>query len=230
MRSLVRLVLGLCLASACSLGCTSIIGLKAPPQQDASAPTSGEGGTDATMQMTTAPDGSSGDTGLGEAANPNGSANGAMCAANGDCQSGFCTDGVCCNNACAGTCEKCSLPGTVGTCSPIPANTDPEMECVPVVSDAGATPVADASPAPVIEAGEPGAGGDAAADGSAGASGDASGDAGAAAGDAGDGGAALVINFPDGGYTSTASTCYGACDGNGGNGKGSCVYPGASKT
>ncbi len=241
MRSFVRIVLGLCLATAGSLGCTSIIGLKAPPQQDASAPASDEGGTDATMQMMmTPPDGSSvTDTGLGEAANPNGSANGGMCAANGDCQSGFCADGVCCNNACSGTCEKCSLAGTVGTCSPIPATTDPDMECVPVVSDAGATTVADASPT-TVDSGEGGAGGDAGTDAAGSASGDASadasgdagaasGDAGAAGGDAGDGGEAPVINFPDGGYTSTASTCYGACDGKGGNGQGSCVYPGATK-
>jgi hypothetical protein len=234
MRSFVRFVLSLCLASVCSLGCTSIIGLKAPPQQDASTPTSDEGGTDATMQMMTPmPEGSVGDTALGEAANPQGSVNGVACAANGDCETGFCTDGVCCNNACAGTCEKCSLAGAVGTCSPIPANTDPEMECVPVVSDAGAAPVADASPTPVVDAGEAGAEDDASADGAGTASdanADASGDADAAGGDAGDGGAAPVINFPDGGYTSTASTCYGACDGNGGNGKGACVYPGTTKT
>jgi hypothetical protein len=235
MRSFVRIVLGLCIAGAGSLGCTSIIGLKAPPQQDASAPSSsdeGGAGTDATMQMMTTPDGgNASDTGLGEAANPNGSINGVTCAANSDCQSGFCTDGVCCNNACAGTCEKCSLTGSVGTCSPIPANTDPEMECVPVVSDAGVTTVADASPT-TVDSGEGGAGGDAGADADGGPSGDASadasGDAGAAGGDAGDAGQAL--NLPDGGYTSTASTCYGACDGNGGNGKGACVYPGATKT
>jgi len=230
MRSFVRLVTCLAFASACSLGCTSIIGLKAPPQQDASTATSDEGGTDATMQMMTPmPEGGVGvtDTGFGEAANPNGSVNGVICAANGDCQSGFCTDGVCCNNACAGTCEKCSLAGTVGMCSPIPANTDPEMECVPVVT--APTAGTDASPG-TVDAGEGGAGSGGSADAAGEANADASGDAGTLSGDAGDAGGPPPINTPDGGLMSTPSACVGSCDGKGGNGQGSCVYPGATKT
>src|SRR5208282_5340108 len=126
---------------------------------------------DATMEtgVSSEPDGGGAEGSVvGEASNPDGSANGVMCATNGDCQSGYCADGVCCNNACNGTCEKCSLAGTVGKCSPIPVNTDPDIECVAVVSDAGAAPVGDASPG-AIDAGDSGSGTGAA---------DASGDAG----------------------------------------------------
>ncbi len=240
MRAFARFVVGLGVVSACSLGCTSIIGLKAPPQQDASASMTNEG-PDATMESGTQPPnpeaGVGTETSVGEAANPNGSILGVACGTNGDCQSGFCTDGVCCNNACSGTCEKCNLAPSMGTCSPIPANTDPDMECITVVSDAGAaSPVDDASPG-VPDAGDSGAigdggdgGGDGAADASGDASGNSSGDAGdAGAGDGGDAGSA-VINFPDGGYTSNNTTCAGSCDGKGGNGKGSCAYPDATKT
>jgi hypothetical protein len=45
------------------------------------------------------------------------------------CNSNFCADGVCCNNGCAGTCESCNLAGTVGTCTGVPAATDPFNEC-----------------------------------------------------------------------------------------------------
>jgi hypothetical protein len=56
-------------------------------------------------------------------------ANGDKCTMGADCASQFCVDGVCCDTACTGTCEACNLPGTAGTCSPIPANTDPDQEC-----------------------------------------------------------------------------------------------------
>jgi hypothetical protein len=46
--------------------------------------------------------------------------NGATCGCAADCQSGFCVDGVCCNLACDQTCYACDLPGSVGTCNPIP--------------------------------------------------------------------------------------------------------------
>jgi uncharacterized repeat protein (TIGR01451 family) len=53
--------------------------------------------------------------------------NGGTCATSGDCGSGFCTDGVCCNTACGGgsasDCQACNLPGNVGTCTPVAANT-----------------------------------------------------------------------------------------------------------
>jgi hypothetical protein len=177
--------------------------------------------------MMTTPDGSSGagESGLGEAANPSGSANGAMCAANSDCQSGFCTDGVCCNKACAGTCEACNLTGSGGTCTGIPANTDPQMECVTVSADGG-VPLA-ATDASNPDSGDAGINGDTGTVGDAGSAGDA-----ASASDAGDAGgdaaAVASINFPDGGYTSSNTPCAGACDGKGGNGGGSGVYPGST--
>lgn len=37
------------------------------------------------------------------------------------CATGFAADGVCCDKACTGPCERCDLPGKVGTCSPIAA-------------------------------------------------------------------------------------------------------------
>ena len=43
---------------------------------------------------------------------------GQSCLDNSDCQSGLsCAGGVCCDRPCGGTCESCTLPGTVGTCS-----------------------------------------------------------------------------------------------------------------
>lgn len=48
------------------------------------------------------------------------------CAANDYCTSGNCVDGYCCNTACAGgtgDCQACNVAGKLGTCSPVPANT-----------------------------------------------------------------------------------------------------------
>jgi hypothetical protein len=69
-----------------------------------------------------------------------GSNQGKPCAVDSDCTTGHCTDGVCCDTACAGVCESCKLAATIGTCTAIPANTDPEQECaakVPQVPDGG---------------------------------------------------------------------------------------------
>jgi hypothetical protein len=44
---------------------------------------------------------------------------GQTCAADEECSSTACVDGVCCNSACTGQCEACSVPGKVGTCSPV---------------------------------------------------------------------------------------------------------------
>jgi hypothetical protein len=54
---------------------------------------------------------------------------GATCAADSDCTSSHCAQGVCCNNACSGTCMACNLAGSNGTCSVIPAGTDPLNQC-----------------------------------------------------------------------------------------------------
>lgn len=37
------------------------------------------------------------------------------------CSTGFYADGVCCDKACLGPCERCDLPGKIGTCSPMAA-------------------------------------------------------------------------------------------------------------
>jgi hypothetical protein len=55
---------------------------------------------------------------------------GVACTAAEECASGFCVDGVCCETGCADVCASCSVPGTEGTCSPLPS--DPlcsSLEC-----------------------------------------------------------------------------------------------------
>jgi hypothetical protein len=54
---------------------------------------------------------------------------GAPCANGAECASGACTDGVCCDTACSGLCKACNVAGMAGTCSNIPAGTDPANEC-----------------------------------------------------------------------------------------------------
>jgi len=51
------------------------------------------------------------------------------CNAAEECASGYCVDGVCCDNACTGECQACNVPGSIGTCSNIPAGSDPDNEC-----------------------------------------------------------------------------------------------------
>ncbi len=97
---------GVCCGTSCPGACTSCnlpnsVGTCAP--LDASAQPAGCSGT--------------------KACNGAGSClalNGQSCAGNNECLSGFCGDGVCCNNACAGTCARCDLPGNVGTCTNVP--------------------------------------------------------------------------------------------------------------
>ena len=55
--------------------------------------------------------------------------NGQACASGAQCQSGTCADGVCCDVACNGLCRACNLPGSAGTCTAIPAGSDPANEC-----------------------------------------------------------------------------------------------------
>jgi len=59
---------------------------------------------------------------------------GFACQRNSQCSSGTCSDGVCCDKNCD-KCGSCNTPGKVGTCIPIPAGTDPEMECQSNASD-----------------------------------------------------------------------------------------------
>jgi len=54
---------------------------------------------------------------------------GAACGVADDCKSGFCFDGVCCRSDCAGLCQSCNQPGSVGTCTNAPVGSDPRNEC-----------------------------------------------------------------------------------------------------
>ena len=58
------------------------------------------------------------------------SSNGQVCSAGATCASGFCVNGICCDSTCTGICVSCSLSGRMGTCSPRPAGTDPDNQCV----------------------------------------------------------------------------------------------------
>ncbi|MHB8873286.1 MAG: hypothetical protein ACYC8T_06335, partial [Myxococcaceae bacterium] len=58
-----------------------------------------------------------------------GSPLGAACTGPEQCASNNCADGVCCDMSCTAACRSCKLPGTTGSCTPMPANTDPEAEC-----------------------------------------------------------------------------------------------------
>lgn len=46
---------------------------------------------------------------------------GDSCTTAGYCHSGKCVDGVCCNTACGGSCDRCDLPGSKGTCTIVAA-------------------------------------------------------------------------------------------------------------
>ena len=65
---------------------------------------------------------------------------GASCAINGECLTGFCVDGVCCGTACQGLCQACSAMktgGADGTCADITPGTDPDNECAGALTCAG---------------------------------------------------------------------------------------------
>jgi hypothetical protein len=65
-------------------------------------------------------------------------ADGAVCTNGAECISGNCVDGVCCNTSCNSVCKRCNLAGSVGTCTNIPAGTDPDNECTGNCNGAGA--------------------------------------------------------------------------------------------
>ncbi|MFO0710838.1 MAG: MYXO-CTERM sorting domain-containing protein [Sandaracinus sp.] len=56
-------------------------------------------------------------------------ANASSCLSDDECDSGFCVDRLCCSDACTGTCESCQVPGSIGSCTIVPAMTDPDGEC-----------------------------------------------------------------------------------------------------
>src|SRR5205809_364930 len=66
-----------------------------------------------------------------DASAPVGSANGQKCTSRVQCESGNCIDGVCCDTTCVGTCKACDIAGSIGTCTEVPDNEDPDNECNP---------------------------------------------------------------------------------------------------
>lgn len=54
---------------------------------------------------------------------------GDACSKGMDCKSGQCFDGVCCNAACAGLCQACNLPGSIGVCTSVPAGQPDATDC-----------------------------------------------------------------------------------------------------
>src|SRR5688572_17246394 len=64
-----------------------------------------------------------------DAAAPSGSANGQRCTSSSQCESGYCIDGVCCDTNCSGTCKACDIAGSLGRCTEVPDNEDPDNEC-----------------------------------------------------------------------------------------------------
>lgn len=49
---------------------------------------------------------------------------GSACTDASACLSGNCVDGVCCATTCTGECSACNVPGSLGTCSPMPLGLD----------------------------------------------------------------------------------------------------------
>jgi hypothetical protein len=54
---------------------------------------------------------------------------GAPCGGPDDCNSTICQQGICCSQLCTGTCMSCAVPQSEGSCSPIPAGSDPLGQC-----------------------------------------------------------------------------------------------------
>jgi hypothetical protein len=195
--------------SLLATGCTSILGDFSSAKGDASV--SDDGGSDSATSDSTTVDGCTGSSCV-----DSGKSKGAPCTSDGECATGHCADKVCCESACSGTCESCNLTaGPPGTCAPIPANTDPDKECVSVpIVDAG---LVEASPTDAsAEGGEAGEGGPA-ADAGDGATPEASTDG---ATDAAGQEAAPPIYPPEAGVTTDDTKCVGSCDGNR-----ACKYP-----
>jgi hypothetical protein len=183
------------LVSLVAASCTSIVG-----DFDAST-TAADGSVDGSVGRGDASGGT-------ETSADAGKALGVACSADGECAMGHCADGVCCESACKGTCETCNAAGAPGMCVPIPAGTDPELECVSM-------------PVPVPEAGTVDAGAGEAGDASSGDASDA-----ASVSDAGIVDAAFDVGFnvPDGGVASDDTKCVGSC-----NGQRACSYPSRTK-
>jgi hypothetical protein len=66
---------------------------------------------------------------LGDAGPPL-SAVGVLCKSDAECGSGSCVDDVCCSSSACGSCQSCSIPGSFGTCAPLPRlSVDPKGAC-----------------------------------------------------------------------------------------------------
>jgi hypothetical protein len=65
-------------------------------------------------------------------AQPDGKANGLVCAVDGDCRLGHCVEGVCCESACTSKCTSCRLTNTgkaEGTCAAVTAGVAHANDC-----------------------------------------------------------------------------------------------------
>lgn len=51
---------------------------------------------------------------------------GSSCKNASECKGGFCVDGVCCDSACAGQCQACNLPKTLGKCTTVDGTDAPD--------------------------------------------------------------------------------------------------------
>jgi hypothetical protein len=54
-----------------------------------------------------------------------------LCSASAECLSDVCAQGVCCASTCDGVCSSCALPGSLGTCTPVPASQRPDGSVCP---------------------------------------------------------------------------------------------------
>lgn len=76
---------------------------------------------------------------------------GKKCSTSANCRPSLtCVEGICCDTACSGICESCTLAGSVGTCSNIPAGHD---DCVETTCQCSSTNTCDGSGACVDDGG-----------------------------------------------------------------------------
>lgn len=114
------------IGALCSGGCLESLGddcalTSTCLDEEAEASTEGDASIDVTPDTLAESGSASGDRR---------SVEGGKCASPEECESGYCVDGRCCNGACEGVCERCDTVGAEGICSPVPADTDPDGECM----------------------------------------------------------------------------------------------------
>ena len=64
--------------------------------------------------------------------------NGKPCTAIDQCASNLCVDSVCCNTPCAGGCDNCNIPNSVGSCTPVIKGSAGSPSCAPYLCNGGA--------------------------------------------------------------------------------------------